>query len=115
MRKADNLPPSCAVVTKSGNLNFLRNLWACPGLEWDCFTFYLYTIQSVSGVQIIRYVPDTTVNRDLSNFCVAVIHPMMADLDSRNMLWCEKNLMYNICIVLCVVYLIKTFNYYAFN
>jgi len=26
------LPPSCAVVTKSGNLNFLRTLWACPGL-----------------------------------------------------------------------------------
>ena len=25
MRKADNLPPSCAVVTKSGNLNFLEN------------------------------------------------------------------------------------------
>ena len=25
------LPPSCAVVTKSGNLNFLRTLWACPG------------------------------------------------------------------------------------
>ena len=23
MRKAGNLPPSCAVVTKSGNLNFL--------------------------------------------------------------------------------------------
>jgi len=22
--KADNLPPSCAVVTKSGNLNFLE-------------------------------------------------------------------------------------------
>jgi len=30
--KADNLPPSCAAVTKSGNLNFLRTLWACPGL-----------------------------------------------------------------------------------
>ena len=26
MRKADNLPLSCAVVTKSGNLNFLRTL-----------------------------------------------------------------------------------------
>ena len=25
-------PPSCAVVTKSGNINFLRTLWACPGL-----------------------------------------------------------------------------------
>ena len=24
MRKADNLPPSCAVVTKSRNLNFLE-------------------------------------------------------------------------------------------
>ena len=32
VRKADNLPPSCAVAMKSGNLNFLRTLWACPGL-----------------------------------------------------------------------------------
>jgi len=33
--KADNLPPPCAVVTKSGNFNFLRTLWAC-------FTYYLF-------------------------------------------------------------------------
>ena len=34
MRKADNLPPSCAIVTKSGNLNFLEPsgpLRACNG------------------------------------------------------------------------------------
>ena len=34
MREADNLPPSCAVVTKSGNLNFLEPsgpLRACYG------------------------------------------------------------------------------------
>jgi len=34
VRKADNLPPSCAVVTKSGNLNFLEPsgpLQACNG------------------------------------------------------------------------------------
>jgi len=34
MRKADNLPPSCAVVTKSGNRNFLEPsgpLQACNG------------------------------------------------------------------------------------
>ena len=34
MRKADNLQPSCAVVTKSGNLNFLEPsgiLQACNG------------------------------------------------------------------------------------
>jgi len=34
VRKADNLPPSCAVVTKSGNLNFLEHsgpVQACNG------------------------------------------------------------------------------------
>ena len=34
MRKTDNLPPFCAVVTKSGNLNFLEHsgsLRACNG------------------------------------------------------------------------------------
>ena len=34
MRKADNVPPSCAVVTKSGNLKFLEPsgpLQACNG------------------------------------------------------------------------------------
>jgi len=34
VRKADNLPPSCAVVTKSGSLNFLEPsgpLQACNG------------------------------------------------------------------------------------
>ena len=36
MRKADNLPPSCAVVTKSGNLNFLKpsgSVQACNGTD----------------------------------------------------------------------------------
>ena len=36
MRKADNLPPSCAVVMKSGNLNFLKPsgpLQACNGTD----------------------------------------------------------------------------------
>ena len=34
MRKANNLPPSCAVITKSGNLNFLETsgpVQACNG------------------------------------------------------------------------------------
>jgi len=34
VRKADNLPPSCAVVMKSGNLNFLEPsvpVQACNG------------------------------------------------------------------------------------
>jgi len=36
VRKADNLPPSCAVVKKSGNLNFLESsgpVQACNGTD----------------------------------------------------------------------------------
>ena len=33
------LPPSCAVVTKSGNLNFLEPSGLLGGLLRDCFTF----------------------------------------------------------------------------
>jgi len=39
VRKGDNLPPSCAVVTKSGNLNFLEPsgpLRACNGTAFTC-------------------------------------------------------------------------------
>jgi len=42
VRKADNLPPSRAVITKSGNLNFLETsgpLRACNG---TALPFYLY-------------------------------------------------------------------------
>ena len=42
MRRADNLPPSCAVVTKSGSLNFLEPsgpVQACNGavVFFSCF------------------------------------------------------------------------------
>ena len=43
MLKADNLPPSCAVVTESGNLNFLEPsgpLRACNGTALP-FTYQL--------------------------------------------------------------------------
>ena len=33
MRKADNLPPSCAVVMKSGNLNLLES--SAPLRAWN--------------------------------------------------------------------------------
>ena len=48
VRKADNLPPSCAVVTKSGNLNFLEPsgpLRACNG---TALPFYLFTSYNTS-------------------------------------------------------------------
>jgi hypothetical protein len=42
VRKADNLPPSCAVVTKYGNLNFLEPsgpVQACKGTALPLLCF----------------------------------------------------------------------------
>ena len=40
MRKADNLPPSCAVVTKSGNLNFLEPSGPFQACNGTALPFY---------------------------------------------------------------------------
>ena len=45
MRNADNLPPSCAVVMKSGNLNFLEPsgpVLACNGTALPLLLLLLY-------------------------------------------------------------------------
>jgi len=39
MRKADNLPPFCAVVTKSGNLNFLEPSWPVQAFNGTALPF----------------------------------------------------------------------------
>ena len=49
------LPPCCAVVMKSGNLNFLESSGFTPGLWRDCFTFYLYSVVFMS-IQCCVYV-----------------------------------------------------------
>ena len=73
MRKADNLPPSCAVVMKSGNLNFLEPSGPLPGLFYIfyCFIYlkfspYLGLVLSVS----IVYLPILVKYRiEIYNFC----------------------------------------------
>ena len=65
MRKADNLPQPCAVVTKSGNLNFLepsRSVLACNGTALPC------CINLAS--HIISLVPDV-----LENFHIFTLLP----------------------------------------
>jgi len=55
--KADNLPPSCAVVTKSGNLNFLEPsgpLQACNGTALP-FT-YMYACMYVCICIILQLI-----------------------------------------------------------
>ena len=49
---ADNLPPSCAVVTKSGNLNFLEPsgpLQACNGTAFFFNTESRNILHTVKG------------------------------------------------------------------
>jgi len=41
VRKADNLPPSCVVVTKSGNLNFLEPSGPVQACNGTALPFYI--------------------------------------------------------------------------
>ena len=61
MRKADNLPPSCAVVTKSGNLNFLEPLSRpIMGLLYLYLTLSLYALMKQE-----KCLMDSKVNKCL--------------------------------------------------
>ena len=56
MRKADNLPPSCAVVTKSGNLNFLEPsgpVQACNGTALPSSLVLVLVLVLVSCLQAL--------------------------------------------------------------
>jgi len=52
VRKADNLPPSCAVVTKSGSLNFLE-LLGLSRPEMGLLYLYLYSSESFHTCRIV--------------------------------------------------------------
>ena len=63
MRKADNLPPSCAVVTKSGNLKFLEPsgpVQACNGTALPFFLPMEISIATGNGM-MIKLSPVTSV------------------------------------------------------
>ena len=61
MRKADNLPPSCAVFTKSGNLNFLEPsgpLRACNGTVLPFTGTTLTFILALKVLRVMQYYND---------------------------------------------------------
>jgi len=65
VRKADNLPTSCAVVTKSGNLNFLEPsgpVQTCNGTALPLYTLCIY-------IYIYIY---THTKYTLHRFCIYV-------------------------------------------
>jgi len=45
VRKADNLPPSCAIVTKSGSLNFLEPSGPVQACNGTALPFYCQLTQ----------------------------------------------------------------------
>ena len=54
VRKTDNLPPSCAVVTKSGNLNFLEPsglVQACNGTDLPLHSNLFSQVMSFAALQ----------------------------------------------------------------
>ena len=52
MRKADNLPPSCAFVMKSGNLNFLEPSGPLQAYNGTALPFLIATDWSVGPTVI---------------------------------------------------------------
>ena len=64
MRKGDNLPPSCAVVTKSVNLNFLEPcgpVQACNGTALpllSIFTSLKSVMTNTEGLGLLLYGDD---------------------------------------------------------
>jgi hypothetical protein len=46
------LPPSCADCLKIWEPQPPGTLWACQGLEWDCFTFYTGRQWRVEGMGV---------------------------------------------------------------
>ena len=75
MRKADNLPPSCAFVTKSGNLNFLEPsgpLLACNGTALPLHSLNPKQVCTLDIEQVKKiYIPTVivgTIHLSLSFF-----------------------------------------------
>jgi hypothetical protein len=70
VRKADNLPPSCAVVTKSGNLNFLEHsgpVQACNGTALP-LPIYYYALNYSRLFKVNQLVTAILVKRNKTKF-----------------------------------------------
>jgi len=69
VRKADNLPPSCAVVTKSGNLNFLQPsgpVQACNGTALPLNVVGMLHFMKLNTRQIISRSSVDVTNANLT-------------------------------------------------
>jgi len=56
VRKADNLPPSCAVVTKSGSLNFQEPSGPVQACNGTALPLFMYVRTYVLCMYVCMYV-----------------------------------------------------------
>ena len=82
MRKADNLPPSCAIVTKSVNLNFLEPSGPVQARNRTALLFFLHrdiftvtvTTNIGIGVNVTDVIHFTSENCFVSVLFILELH-----------------------------------------
>ena len=87
MRKADNLPQSCAVITKSGNLNFLEisgPLRACNRTDLPLLALDNCDLDSSPSVRVIR--SSATRYKTLYMVCVAYLQLLGKRINSNDLI-----------------------------
>ena len=57
VRKSDNLPPSCAVVTKSGNLNFLEPSGPAQACNGTALPFFFFIPSFATNLKVAGSIP----------------------------------------------------------
>ena len=77
MRKADNLPQSCAVVTKSGNLNFLEPSGPLQACNWNDLPFLPFTSCTTNSIALSLFSV-TTLTRFQSSTPASVTLPLFS-------------------------------------
>ena len=90
MRKADNLPPSCAVVTKSGNPNFLEpsgSVQACNGTA--LFLWNIKFRNAFPTCQKTRCVFNTKTNRLILFSATVTVYPEVTR--NQDSVWTKWN------------------------
>jgi hypothetical protein len=89
VRKADNLPPSCAVIIKSGNLNFLEHsvpLQACKGTALPLPLKYVKWRNSVFSLLILFFCATAPHWARAVSFARFLDHTQRRTTVSRNLL-----------------------------
>ena len=79
MRKADNLPLSCAVVTKSGSLNFLEPSGTVQVCNGTVASYDILTLRCVAPAATSVYIGPNIVQHRLVSDPSGCVSPLDSD------------------------------------